>query len=67
MTFAGGFPTERIARDRAAADFPTRRIYIIESGGQFYVEPDDGGAMIRSWEREVFHGLGRNAPSALPP
>jgi hypothetical protein len=56
-----GFETEQIARERAARDFTVRRVVIIESGGQYYVEPEDQIGMLRSWEREVYAGLGRNA------
>jgi hypothetical protein len=59
-----GFETEQIAREKAATDMPTKRIYIIESRGQFYVEPEDSGSFLRSYEREVYHGLGRNARKA---
>lgn len=56
-----GFETEDIARQRAVTDMPNKRVYIIESQGQFYVEPEEDGAFLRSWEREVYHGLGKNA------
>lgn len=56
-----GFATEQIAREKAAADMPNKRIYIIESQGQFYVESEEDGSFLRSWEREAFHGLGKNA------
>lgn len=59
-----GFESEQVARERAAKDMPNKTVCIIESRGQFYVEPEDGVvgvAMIRSWEREVYHGLGRKA------
>lgn len=58
-----GFETEQIARERAVADMPNKTIYIIESRGQFYVETEDDsfGGFLRSWERECYHGLGREA------
>lgn len=58
-----GFATEQIARERAAADMPAKRVRIIESRGQFYVEDEaqDGAGFLRNWEREVYHGIGRNA------
>lgn len=59
-----GFETEQIARERAVTDMPKKRIYIIESQGQFYVEPEEDGAFLRTWERECYHGLGREALKA---
>lgn len=58
-----GFETEQIAREKAVTEMANKRIYIIESRGQFYVETEDDsfGGFLRSWEREVFHGLGKNA------
>lgn len=56
-----GFATEAIARTKAVSDFPNTSIYIIESQGQFYVEGEDFGGFLRSWEREVYHGLGKRA------
>ena len=59
-----GFETEQIARERAVNDMPNKRVYIIESRGQFYVETEDTGGFLRSWERECYHGLGREALKA---
>jgi len=56
-----GFATEAIARERARQDFADRRVYIILSNGQYYVEPEDGNVLIRTWERQVYFGLGRRA------
>lgn len=63
-----GFVSEREARERAVADMPNKHVYIIESRGQFYVETEDQsfGGFIRSWEREVYHGLGKHAMKKLP-
>ena len=56
-----GFETEAIARERAKKDMYNKHVTIIESQGQFYVEPSDDAPMIRSWERECYTGLGKNA------
>jgi hypothetical protein len=58
-----GFASEQEARERAVADMPNKQVYIIESRGQFYVETEDDsyGGFLRSWERECYHGLGREA------
>ena len=56
-----GFESEAVARQKAAEEMPTKVIYIIESRGQFYVENEHDGGFLRSWEREVYHGLGRKA------
>ena len=56
-----GFESEAIARQRAAEDMPNKHVVIIQSQGQFYVETGDGSTFIRSWEREVYSGLGKNA------
>ena len=61
-----GFESEQVARERAAADMPNKVVYIIESAGQFYVEPEEEGAFLRSWEREVYHGVGKHATKRLP-
>jgi hypothetical protein len=46
---------------------PDKRVYIIESRGEFYVETEDDsyGGFLRSWEREVYHGLGKDATKRL--
>lgn len=56
-----GFESEAVARERAKKDMPSKRVTIIESRGQFYVEPSDEASMIRSWEREVYTGPGKGA------
>lgn len=57
-----GFRSELEARKRAAADMPAKRVVIIESNGEFYVEPaDDAAGFLRSWERECYNGSGIQA------
>ena len=56
-----GFKTEAIARERASKDMPTKDVVIVESRGEFFVEPADEAVMIRSWERECYAGLGAKA------
>lgn len=36
-------------------------VQIVESNGSFYVESDDDMSMVRSWERLVFIGDGKDA------
>jgi hypothetical protein len=56
-----GFATEAIARERAKKDMPRKDVTIIESRGEFFVEPSDECPMIRSWERECYTGKGAKA------
>jgi hypothetical protein len=43
-----------------ARQVPEREIAIIKSEGRYYVEAGDGG-IIRTWERLVYQGKGREA------
>jgi hypothetical protein len=48
----------------AVESHPNEETIIIQSNGRFYVE-NDQGVMIRSWEREIYSGLGISAKRLL--
>jgi hypothetical protein len=52
--------TEKAAREEARKH-GENYVQIIESNGSFYVESGDEMDMIRSWERVVFLGDGKDA------
>jgi hypothetical protein len=52
--------TEAAARAQARSDYSGQVVTIIESRGVFYLEDGECG-FIRSFEREVYSGLGKAA------
>ena len=58
--FQEKYETEAQARANAVLHHGQTNVVIIQSNGAFYLEDADS-SFIRSWEREVYSGLGRKA------
>lgn len=59
--FQEKYSTEQEARANAAHNYSDSEVAIVESKGAFYLEDSDSSTFLRTWEREVYRGLGRTA------